>query len=133
MNSPMTEHDARIHSFRQWWRRTQRGGFGYAQVWEATKNLPQRLYAKQLRSAALWAIVFPFVVILATILAKEPLLLLAIPIAYVLQVIRIAARSKSQSRWIGAALIFLAKFPEAIGAARFVLAGGQRRMPEYKS
>jgi len=133
MNSPMTEHDARIHSFRQWWRRTQRGGFGYAQVWEATKNLPQRLYAKQLRSAALWAIVFPFVVILATILSKEPLLLLAIPIAYVLQVIRIAARSKSQSRWIGAALIFLAKFPEAIGAARFVLAGGQRQMPEYKS
>lgn len=130
---PMTEHDARILSLVQWWRRTQRGGFGYAQVWTATKQLPQRLYGKQLRSAVSWALVLPGIVIVAGALAREPLFLLAIPIAYGLQMVRIAARSRSRSKWGLAALIVLAKFPEAIGAARFMLVGSHRHMPEYKS
>src|SRR4029079_540202 len=59
MDVPMTEHDARILSLWQWWRRTQRGGYGYAQAWEATRGLPQRLYGRNLRSAVLWALVIP--------------------------------------------------------------------------
>jgi hypothetical protein len=49
------------------------------------------------------------------------------------QLVRIAAKSKPEARWTRAALILLAKFPEAIGAARFLLSGGDRHMPEYKS
>jgi glycosyltransferase involved in cell wall biosynthesis len=129
----MTEHDARIHTLGQWWRRTQRGGFGYAQVWTATKGLPQRLYAKQLRSAAFWAFLVPAVIIIAAIVLKQPLLLLLLPLVYAVQLVRIAAKSKPEARWTRAALILLAKFPEAIGAARFLLSGGDRHMPEYKS
>jgi hypothetical protein len=133
IDARMTEHDARILTFRQWWRRTQRGGFGYAQVWTATGNLAQRLYSTQLRSALLWAVILPLAAVVTALVAKRPLLLLALPIAYGLQLIRIAARSRSQSKWLAAALILLAKFPEAIGAARFFLGGGHRHMPEYKS
>lgn len=133
IDAPMTEHDANILTLGQWWRRTQRGGFGYAQVWSATNNLPKRLYSKQLRSAVAWALLLPAAVIIAAIVVKEPIVLLAIPIAYGLQLMRIAAGSNGQSRWTRAKLILLAKFPEAIGVARFFLAGGQRQMPEYKS
>jgi cellulose synthase/poly-beta-1,6-N-acetylglucosamine synthase-like glycosyltransferase len=133
IDAPMTEHDARILTFGQWWRRTQRGGFGYAQVWTATSNLAQQLYSKQLRSALLWAVVLPLAIFVAAMITRTPIFLLAIPIAYGLQLMRIASRSRSQSRWPAAALILLAKFPEAIGAARFFLAGGHRHMPEYKS
>jgi uncharacterized RDD family membrane protein YckC len=129
----MTEHDANIRTLGQWWRRTQRGGFGYAQVWSATGGIPQRLYAQQLRSALIWAVAMPVVVVAAAIAFEQPLALMLLPLAYAAQIVRIAARSSGPVRWTNAALIFLAKFPEAIGAARFFLGGGRVRVAEYKA
>ena len=130
---PMSEHDANIRSLRQWWRRTQRGGFGYAQVWAATKGLPKRLYGRQLRSALTWVIAAPLFTVLAATLLREPLILLLLPSAYALQFARIARNCSAPAKLTKAALILLAKIPEAIGAARFLLAGGGRHVPEYKS
>jgi glycosyltransferase involved in cell wall biosynthesis len=130
---PMSEHDANIRSLRQWWRRTQRGGFGYAQVWAATRGLPKRLYGRQLRSALTWAIAAPLLTVLAAILLREPLILLLLPFAYALQFARIARNCGAPAKLTKAALIHFAKIPEAIGAARFLLAGRGRHVPEYKS
>jgi cellulose synthase/poly-beta-1,6-N-acetylglucosamine synthase-like glycosyltransferase len=133
IDAPMTEHDANMHSLSQWWRRAQRGGFGYAQVWSATASLPQRLYGRQLRSALLWAFAVPVVIIAVAILVRKPAVLLALPLAYCLQLLRIAAKSGEERRWVSAALTLLAKVPEAIGATRFMLSGGNRHVPEYKA
>lgn len=134
IDAAMTEHDARILSLSQWWRRTQRGGFGYAQVWTATKTLPQRLYGKQLRSAFAWAIILPLAVIMIAAVAKRPMILLLIPVLYSLQLLRIARNSACGRGLTKAGLILLAKFPEAIGAARFFIGGGGGgRVREYKS
>ena len=129
---PMTEHDANMHSFRQWWRRAQRCGFGYAQVWSATASLPQRLYRRQLLSALVWTFALPALVVGTAILICKPAVLFALPLGYCLQFVRIAAKSRSEHRWAGAALTLLAKVPEAIGATRFVLSRGNRYVPEYK-
>jgi glycosyltransferase involved in cell wall biosynthesis len=131
---PMTEHDAKILSLGQWWRRTQRGGYGYAQAWEATKHLPERLYGRNLRSAMTWAFVIPLLVVVAAVAARMPLILLALPILYAAQLTRIGIRTRDSGRmrWIGAGLILLAKFPEAIGAMRYFLSRGARTVPEYK-
>lgn len=133
IDAPMTEHDARIHSLRQWWRRTQRGGFGFAQVWEATNGLPQRLYGRNLRSAFTWAVAIPLAIVLAGMISGEPLLLLLLPLAFGVQLLRIARRSRGTglTRWANAGLILLAKFPEAIGAARYWLTR-HSSIPEYK-
>jgi cellulose synthase/poly-beta-1,6-N-acetylglucosamine synthase-like glycosyltransferase len=133
IDAPMTEHEANIRSLRQWWLRTQRGGFGYAQVWSATKDLPQRLYERQLRSAFVWAIALPLLIVLAAIVVRAPLILLLIPAAYALQLLRIARKCRGQGKLTKAALILLAKIPEAIGAARFLIAGRSRGVAEYKS
>ena len=127
----MTEHDARILSLRQWWRRMQRGGFGFAQVWTETKDLPHRLYGKQLRSALFWAVAAPTVIIFAAIAAQRPIILLALPILYAAQLSRIERGSKGESSWTRAGLILLAKFPEAIGAGRYLLTGA-KQVGEYK-
>jgi cellulose synthase/poly-beta-1,6-N-acetylglucosamine synthase-like glycosyltransferase len=119
IDAPMTEHDARILSLSQWWRRTQRGGFGYAQVWSATKVLPRRLYARQLRGAFAWTIVLPIVVIVAAITGRQPLILVLMPLPYALQLTRIARRSGGWGKWTRAALILFAKIPETIGAAPY--------------
>lgn len=133
IDAPMTEHDAKILTLGQWWRRTQRGGFGFAQVWQATGSLPQRLYSRQLTSALLWVVILPLAIILAAVLGHRPWWLIAIPVAYLLQLARIAMRSAGPRRWTNAALTLFAKLPEAIGAARFFLTGGGRAVPEYKT
>jgi len=134
IDAPMTEHDAKILTFRQWWRRTQRGGYGYAQAWEATKGLPQRLYARNLRSAFVWALAIPLVVVVMAGVTRAPLLLLAIPMLYGLQLLRIGSKAApGRMRWISSGLLLLAKFPEAIGAARYFLAGGSRTVADYKA
>ena len=133
INVPMSEHDANIRSLRQWWRRTQRGGFGYAQVWTATKGLPKRLYGRQLRSALTWVVAAPLFFLLVALLLREPLILLLLPFAYALQMARIARNCRAPAKLTKAALILCAKIPEALGAARFLLAPGGRRVPEYKS
>jgi glycosyltransferase involved in cell wall biosynthesis len=133
LDAPMTEHDANILSFRQWWRRTQRGGFGFAQVWSRTAGLPSRLYGRQLASALLWVVALPVAVLLLAAAARRPALLLLVPVAYGLQLARIALRSRpGPRRWSKAALLLVAKLPETIGAARFLFSGLNRRLPEYK-
>jgi GT2 family glycosyltransferase len=130
----MTEHDANIRSFGQWWRRTQRGGYGYAQVWSATKDLPRRLYGRQLLSAFIWAVAIPGAGIIAALITKEPLVLLGILAAFIVQIVRIALRSEGGFRlkWSKGVLTVLGKIPETLGAARFWLMGGNRNMPGYK-
>ena len=134
IDAPMTEHDARIKSFGQWWRRTQRGGFGYAQVWSATADLPKRLYGRQLISAFAWAVIIPILCLLAAIATRQPLALLLLPTLYCAQGARIAYGSPAErGRWARAGLTLLAKIPETIGAARFALGDRRRQVPEYKS
>lgn len=134
IDAPMTEHDAKILTLRQWWQRTQRGGYGYAQAWQATKGLPERLYARNLRSAFIWAFAVPLVTIVLPLIMRTPLLLLGFPILYGLQFFRIGSKAASGPlRWTSAGLLLLAKFPEAIGAARYFLSGGARTVPEYKA
>ena len=44
IDAPMTVHDAAMHHLGQWWHRTVRCGFGYAQVWHL-----RRLYDRELK------------------------------------------------------------------------------------
>jgi hypothetical protein len=68
------------------------------------------------------------------LVAKAPLVLLAIPILYGLQFLRIGGKGKpGPLRWTSAGLLLLAKIPEALGAARYFLSGGSRTVPEYKA
>jgi len=135
VDAPMTEHDAKILTFRQWWRRTQRGGYGYAQAWRVTNGLPQRLYGRNLRSAMLWALLVPLLVLAAAVATKAPLLLLVLPVLFSLQIVRIAPKSRhaDKIKWAGAVMLMVAKFPEAIGALRYFLGGNDGGIPEYKS
>jgi glycosyltransferase involved in cell wall biosynthesis len=135
LDAPMSEHDAKILRFGQWWRRMLRGGFGYAHVWSTSGNLPQRIFAIQLRSALIWTIGIPLLVCLATLLLQSVAVLLALPLLYLLQIVRFASRRRllSWRSWQAATLIVLAKLPETIGALRYFLGQGPERIGEYKA
>jgi len=134
IDAPMTIHDARIHRFGQWWTRSVRGGYGYAEVWSTTGQLPRRVFDAQLRRAFFWALGLPLVVMVVALIVREPLLLLAIPAIYGAQILRIAVRRGLSFRSVqAAAMILLAKLPESIGALSYFLGRKSNRLADYKS
>lgn len=135
LDASMTEHDAAIHSFAEWWRRARRGGIGYAQVWSVTRKIGQPLYVRQIASALFWAIALPLIVAGTAMLVRSPLPLLILPIIWIVQVIRISSRLNSPSlrfRIRAAVTMLLVKFAEAAGVIRYLLVGTGRNNATYR-
>ena len=130
IDARMTEHDARMLSFGQYWRRSRRGGYGYAQVWDATRKSPGSLYGRQLASAVAWAFALPLAVILLAGVLRAPWVLAAIPIAYAAQTLRIYRKMPGDrpKRLVRAGLTLLAKVPEALGALRYLMSAARPTM-----
>lgn len=130
IDARMTEHDARMLHFGQWWRRSLRGGYGYAQVWHVTRQSARSLYGQQLRSAVAWVLVMPLAIVALAVLLKSPWLLAAIPLAYAIQTMRIFRKLPAHrpKQWRHAALTLLAKVPEFLGAARYLSSAARPTM-----
>lgn len=135
LDLPMTLHDAAMYRFGQWWMRGVRSGFGYAQVWRATREGAQPLYWLEIRRALFWAGLIPFLALMAAL--ASPWLGAAIVAVYGVQIARIAMRlgPAQAASWNYGLFAVLAKFPELQGVLRYVLVaakGGQRSAILYK-
>ena len=135
LESPMTLHDANILRLSQWWRRTIRTGYAFAEGSAMYGAPPERHWVREARSAWLWGLMLPLASMLTVLLFGAwgllPLLL------YPLQVIRLFFRMPFPTRWsaIRAGLLVLGKFPEAWGVLKFRrarLRGETTRLIEYK-
>ena len=121
LDAEMAAHDAAISRFGQWWRRTLRAGFAFAEGAALHGAPPERLGVRESRSAWLWGFVLP---ILATACAGMAgpwgLAVLAV---YPLQVARLALRGARTpgENWRHAAFLVLGKFPEMLGQLKFRL------------
>lgn len=135
LDARMTEHDARMLTFAQWWRRTTRSGYGYAQAWLSTRGLPQRVNDRLLKSALFWVAALPIAIVIATLAIGRAEMLLLLPLIYILQIVRMARRRSdmSASGLRSSAMLLLAKVPELIGAARVIARPRRSEMIEYKN
>ena len=135
LDAPMTEHDAAIFRFDQWWRRTVRSGYGYAQAWVCSGRLPSRVNQPLLRRAFLWAAILPALAVGVFVISGRAEFLAAFALAYAAQIARIRAarRDRSLYAWKASAMLVLAKFPEAIGALKYFLGRKSHYLAEYKS
>lgn len=127
-DADMTFHDAAIYRLSQWWMRGVRSGFGYAQVWLATRSgqgVP--LYGQQIRRAVIWAGFLPLVAFVAALC--DPRFIIGLLCIYALQVARIALRHgiTQTKAWTYGFFALLAKFPEVQGIVRYVLQNFRRR------
>jgi glycosyltransferase involved in cell wall biosynthesis len=121
LDQEMAAHDAAISRFGQWWRRTLRAGYAFAQGAALHGAPPERLGVRESRSAWLWGCAIPLVTLAAAPWwgAWSAIVLLAYP----LQVTRLAlrgARSPSENWW-HALFLVLGKFPEVLGQLKFRL------------
>lgn len=145
VDAPMTVHDAAMHSFRQWWRRTVRSGYVEAEGVARHGCAYPRWRAAQSNLA--WAVAVPLVfggqiaVALAIGAASWAVIAaLAMAALYGAQWLRIAVRAGK--RWpardarLWATACLLGKWPAVQGMFTFWwrrLRGGPRRLIEYKA
>jgi glycosyltransferase involved in cell wall biosynthesis len=119
LDAEMTLHDAAMTHFGQWWRRSVRSGYGYAELSQLTRHSPAGLYRREIARTIFWAGVLPLTTLTACIF--HPAALAAIMI-YPLQIIRIAVtRGASVSlSWKYAIYVTTSKFAELQGALLFL-------------
>jgi len=131
----MTLHDAAITSFGQWWKRTFRSGFAFAEGAYLHGAPPERHWVTESRRALMWGLLIPLAVIAGLIVIGFPALLILL--VYPIQVVRLAVRGNPYKKefWARAFFLVLGRFPEAMGQVNFLLVRLTRqnkRLIEYK-
>ncbi|MEM8536614.1 MAG: glycosyltransferase family A protein [Pseudomonadota bacterium] len=130
LEAEMTLHDADLTRFGQWWRRAQRGGHAYAEGAALHGQPPERHKVRETRSALLWGLALPGLILLATLLLSP--WALALLLAYPLQILLLRGKGMDKNQAI---FTLLAKLPEAQGALHYWvkrLRGRQSTLIEYK-
>jgi GT2 family glycosyltransferase len=117
--SEMTLHDASMMHFSQWWRRSLRCGYAYAQGAHLHGALPERHFVWESRRARLWGLWLSIGCIVVS-LAFFPWGLLAWLI-YPLQIVRQTIRNVGtiSERTTLAFFQVIARFPESLGQIKF--------------
>jgi hypothetical protein len=134
----MTLHDAAITRFGQWWMRTKRSGYAYAQVSALHGDEAEHFWVKDTRRALFWGLVLPALVpaLAAPTFGLSSLLLSAYP----LRAARIARAARARGLQPSAAGFWSlhcvgASFPQAQGILSYHLQRWRGTVPtiiEYK-
>jgi GT2 family glycosyltransferase len=135
LGEEMTLHDAAMTRFKQWWQRSMRGGYAFAEGAFLHGAAPEQHWLRESRRAWFWGLGIPLAAVVASLLLGWfGLLLLLI---YPVQVMRLARRGDGLPRenWLLAFFLVLGKFPEMVGQVKFLLSrivGGKTALIEYK-
>jgi GT2 family glycosyltransferase len=116
----MGHHDAALLRFPQWWRRTLRGGYAFAQAMALHGGPPERQGVRESRGIWLWAFAIPASAVAVSLVAGNWAWWLLL--AYPAQVARLASRGRRSTgeNWAWAAFTVLGKFAEFAGQLKFL-------------
>ncbi|OIQ33405.1 MAG: glycosyl transferase [Roseobacter sp. MedPE-SWchi] len=129
LQAEMTMHDAQMTRFGQWWKRSRRAGYAFAQGAALHGAPPERHWVTETRRALLWGGIFPLAILLSAFVIS-PWILLTAGI-YPLQWLRLTSRLGA----LPAGFSLLGKFAECAGVAEYWwnrLRGRNRKILEYK-
>ena len=131
----MTLHDAAMTRFGQWWKRSKRAGYAYAEGAALHGAPPDRHWVRESRSAWLWGLAIPSVTLIACLWGRA--FVLALLLVYPFQVLRLFFRGdrSPQDNFLRAVFLVLGKFPEMLGQSSFIanrVFGNRSQLIEYK-
>ena len=135
LDAEMTLHDAAITKFSQWWKRTMRAGYAYAEGAYLHGAAPEYHWVAESKRAWIWGLLIPFSAIILLIIS--PVLGLLLMLIYPLQILRLTIKSKQKFKdaLIQAIFLIIGKFAEALGQVKFWCNryfGQQSKIIEYK-
>ncbi len=134
IDAEMTLHDANILKFNQWWRRSLRTGYAYAEGAHLHGSTKERHWVRESIRAVVWGILLPIIIlILATFITRYAVFLVLI---YPLQWLRIVNQHKNLHKKYGLSLLLvLSKFAEGFGLMKYLfikLFNQRGELIEYK-
>lgn len=123
LSQEMAFHDADMRCFRQWWTRSVRSGYAYAQVAALHWRASDRQNLRELLSIVLWSVVNP--VLSIALMWHSKALSLMIVLGYALLWLRIRNHRLNKGDSPGSAMLYanfcvLAKFAQIAGVIRFL-------------
>jgi GT2 family glycosyltransferase len=133
LDVPMVLHDANMHHFSQWWKRTKRAGYAYAEGAVEHGSSAGRYCVRERNSLLFWGFLLPVFLIGGGLFISP--WLYALLAAYPLQVLRIlrSGRWTFRENLIYALFTVLGKFPEFLGLVEYYQRRGRPiRLIEYK-
>lgn len=129
IDAEMTLHDAAMTRFGQWWRRSVRAGYAFAEGAALHGAGPERHWVRETRRALLWGLVLPVAAVLAGLVHPAGWLVLAL---WPVQAARLGWRWRDPAAGI---FNVVGKLAEAQGVLRYGwdrLRGQKRGLIEYK-
>ena len=135
LDAEMTLHDAAITKLSQWWKRTMRGGYAFAEGAFMHGDKPEYHWVTETKRAWIWGALLPIVILLAMLI--NPLTGLILLLIYPLQILRLTFKSQHafKDAFIQSTFITLGKFAEATGQIKFWMnriLKKQTKIIEYK-
>lgn len=134
LDHEMTLHDAAMLHFSQWWNRSKRAGYAFAEGAFLHGSAPECHRVREVRRALAWGVLLPVVIVIASVLQPFGFALVLI---YPFLVIRLVLKDGASGAfaWWRALFLMLSKFPESQGVLRFwwnKLRGRAGTLIEYK-
>jgi glycosyltransferase involved in cell wall biosynthesis len=140
IDAEMTLHDAALHHWRQWWRRSVRAGHAFAEGAALHGHGIERHWVAETRRALIWGLGLPLLTLLTSLFLHPGSL--ALLLLYPAQIARLVFRDRRaladwpvRRRWQAAFFSTLGKFAEAEGAIGYAIArlrGRKADLIEYK-
>lgn len=118
LDAEMTQHDAAMHRFSQWWTRSVRSGYGFAEVTRLHRASPYVTWGREIARAAFWAGALPLAIVAGALIHPFAL---CFTLAYPLQTLRLGIRrgAACPANWWHAVLSVPAKFAQLQGIFKF--------------
>lgn len=131
LDEEMTLHDAAITKFSQWWQRSKRAGFAYAEGSFLHGKSEQKHWVRDTRSILFWGGFLPILLLSLTLLDKWFLVGWGI---YLVQIVRVASfnlhpKYTKNIQYLIAGSFVLIKFPQFMGVVSYHLA----RLLKYRT
>jgi GT2 family glycosyltransferase len=139
IDAEMATHDADMTRFSQWWRRSLRSGFAYAEAAYLHGQSPERSGVRESRSIWFWGGILPSLALaLAWPTGGQSLLLLVAHALLFLKMLWAGCRDRmpAADAALCASACVVAKFPQFLGQLRFHwtrISGRASGIIEYKS
>lgn len=136
LDADMTMHDAAILRFGQWWKRSVRGGYAFAEGAHLHGRPPEKHWVYESRRALVWGAWLPACVLCLMALVGPFWAVLFL--IYPLQMVRLYVRDPDElpsTRLLKSVLFVVSRFPEALGYFQFMrdrFTKRQATLIEYK-
>lgn len=120
LDANMTQHDANIMHFAQWWKRSVRAGYAFAEGASIHGAAPELHWVAESRRALIWAAIIPAIILVGCFI--NPWLGLGLLMVYPLQVLRMTFKSNlpNNMAFLHSLFLVIGKFPEQVGQFKFM-------------